>query len=48
MLPSKPRLRVRMYNLIRSLPALNERFRLLEQSTLTEEMSESDQVNTST
>ncbi|XP_006058808.4 adhesion G-protein coupled receptor G7 isoform X1 [Bubalus bubalis] len=47
-LPSKPRLRVRMYNLIRSLPALNERFRLLEQSTLTEEMSESDQVNTST
>uniref|UniRef100_A0AC11AMF5 Adhesion G protein-coupled receptor G7 n=1 Tax=Ovis aries TaxID=9940 RepID=A0AC11AMF5_SHEEP len=48
-LPSKPlRLRVRMYNMIRSFPALNERFRLLEPSTLSEEMSESDQVNPST
>ncbi|XP_010840259.1 PREDICTED: probable G-protein coupled receptor 128 [Bison bison bison] len=47
-LPSKPRLHVRMYNMIRSFPALNERFRLLEPSTFSEEMSESDQVNPST
>ncbi|XP_043748712.1 adhesion G-protein coupled receptor G7 isoform X1 [Cervus elaphus] len=47
-LPSMPlRLRVRMYSMIRSFPALHERFRLLEPSTLSEEMSESDQVNPS-
>ncbi|KAM9089887.1 LOW QUALITY PROTEIN: adhesion G-protein coupled receptor G7 [Megaptera novaeangliae] len=41
------RLRVRMYNMLRSLPALNERFWLLEPSILTKEMasSESDQEN---
>uniref|UniRef100_A0A8C6R3K2 Adhesion G-protein coupled receptor G7 n=1 Tax=Nannospalax galili TaxID=1026970 RepID=A0A8C6R3K2_NANGA len=38
--PSMPlRLRVRMYNMLRSIPSLNERFRLLEPSTMTEETS---------
>ncbi|XP_004706511.1 adhesion G-protein coupled receptor G7 [Echinops telfairi] len=32
------RLRLRVYNMIRSLPALNERFRVLEQPVYTEEM----------
>ncbi|XP_058411502.1 adhesion G-protein coupled receptor G7 isoform X1 [Diceros bicornis minor] len=43
------RLRVRMYNMLRSLPALNERFRLLEPSLITKEtvVSESDQENPS-
>uniref|UniRef100_A0A8C0DD43 Adhesion G-protein coupled receptor G7 n=1 Tax=Balaenoptera musculus TaxID=9771 RepID=A0A8C0DD43_BALMU len=48
-LPSMTSLRlcVRMYNMLRSLPALNERFWLLEPSILTKEMasSESDQEN---
>ncbi|XP_060028194.1 adhesion G-protein coupled receptor G7 [Erinaceus europaeus] len=34
---SQLRLRVRMYNMLRALPALNERFRLLEPSVATEE-----------
>eukprot|EP00070_Physeter_catodon_P016946 XP_023975766.1 adhesion G-protein coupled receptor G7 [Physeter catodon] len=50
-LPSMTPLRlcVRMYNMLRSLPALNERFWLLEPSILTKEMSssESDQENPS-
>lgn len=33
------KLRVRMYNMLRSIPSLNERFRLLEPSVLTEETS---------
>ncbi|XP_028616155.1 adhesion G-protein coupled receptor G7 [Grammomys surdaster] len=33
------KLRVRMYNMLRSIPALNERFRLLEPSAATEETS---------
>ncbi|XP_021065022.1 adhesion G-protein coupled receptor G7 [Mus pahari] len=33
------KLRVRMYNMLRSLPSLNERFRLLEPSVMTEETS---------
>ncbi|XP_057552398.1 adhesion G-protein coupled receptor G7 [Hippopotamus amphibius kiboko] len=43
------KLRVRMYSLLRSLPALNEHFRLLEPSIFTEEttLSESDQENLS-
>ncbi|XP_014708799.2 adhesion G-protein coupled receptor G7 isoform X1 [Equus asinus] len=43
------RLRVRMYNMLRSLPALNERFRLLEPSLVNNEttLSESDQENPS-
>ncbi|XP_077631069.1 adhesion G-protein coupled receptor G7 [Crocuta crocuta] len=43
------RLRVRMYNMIRSFPSLNEHFRLLEPSVITEEttLSESDQANPS-
>ncbi|XP_047731757.1 adhesion G-protein coupled receptor G7 [Prionailurus viverrinus] len=43
------RLRVRMYNMLRSFPALNEHFRLLEPSVITEEttLSESDQANPS-
>ncbi|XP_011354037.1 adhesion G-protein coupled receptor G7 [Pteropus vampyrus] len=42
------RLRVRMYNMLRSLPVLNERFRLLEPLVVTKEttFSESDQANT--
>ncbi|XP_036075538.1 adhesion G-protein coupled receptor G7 [Rousettus aegyptiacus] len=41
------RLRVRMYNMLRSLPVLNERFRLLEPLVVTQEttLSESDQAN---
>ncbi|XP_051006406.1 adhesion G-protein coupled receptor G7 [Acomys russatus] len=39
-MPSIPmRLRVRMYNMLRSLPSLHERFRLLEPSAVTEETS---------
>ncbi|XP_066097239.1 adhesion G-protein coupled receptor G7 isoform X2 [Saccopteryx bilineata] len=43
------RLRVRMYNMLRSWPILNEHFRLLEPSIITEEttLSETDQANTS-
>ncbi|XP_038438590.1 adhesion G-protein coupled receptor G7 isoform X6 [Canis lupus familiaris] len=43
------RLRVRMYNMLRSLPTLSERFRLLEPSVIMEEttLSESDQANPS-
>ncbi|KAM8770508.1 adhesion G-protein coupled receptor G7 [Rhynchonycteris naso] len=43
------RLRVRMYNMLRSLPSLNEHFRLLEPSRVTEEttLSEIDQEDTS-
>ncbi|XP_014383784.1 PREDICTED: adhesion G-protein coupled receptor G7 [Myotis brandtii] len=52
LLPSatRMRLRVRMYNMLRSFPALNERFRLLEPSVVTEEttLSESDQASIST
>lgn len=33
------KLRMRMYNMLRSLPSLNERFRLLEPSVVTEETS---------
>lgn len=33
------KLRMRMYNMLRSIPSLNERFRLLEPSVLTEETS---------
>lgn len=33
------RLRVRMYNMLRSIPSLNERFRLLEPSGVSEETS---------
>lgn len=48
LLPSatRMRLRVRMYNMLRSFPALNERFRLLEPIVVTEEttLSESDQT----
>lgn len=33
------RLRMRMYNMLRSIPSLNERFRLLEPSGVTEETS---------
>lgn len=33
------KLRVRMYNMLRSIPSLNERFRLLEPSVVTEETS---------
>ncbi|EHB09891.1 Putative G-protein coupled receptor 128, partial [Heterocephalus glaber] len=33
------RLRIRMYNMLKSFPALHERFRLLEPSTVTEEMT---------
>ncbi|XP_052015075.1 adhesion G-protein coupled receptor G7 [Apodemus sylvaticus] len=42
-------LRVRMYNMLRSIPSLNERFRLLEPSAETEEtsLSESDQAKSS-
>ncbi|XP_036098162.1 adhesion G-protein coupled receptor G7 [Molossus molossus] len=42
-------LRVKMYNMLRSWPALNERFRLLEPFVMTKEMtlSESDQENES-
>ncbi|XP_059543979.1 adhesion G-protein coupled receptor G7 isoform X2 [Myotis daubentonii] len=51
LLPSatRMRLRVRMYNMLRSFPALNERFRLLEPIVITEEMtlSESDQASIS-
>ncbi|XP_054565921.1 adhesion G-protein coupled receptor G7 [Eptesicus fuscus] len=51
LLPSatRMRLRARMYNMLRSLPALNERFRLLEPAVVTEEMtlSESDQASIS-
>ncbi|XP_037691521.1 adhesion G-protein coupled receptor G7 isoform X1 [Choloepus didactylus] len=45
----KPKLRVRMYNMIRSFPTPKEHFRLLEPSVVTEEMtlSESDQANSS-
>lgn len=41
------RLRVRMYNMLRSLPVLNEHFRLLEPLVVTQEttLSESDQAN---
>ncbi|KAM6223992.1 adhesion G-protein coupled receptor G7 [Rhynchocyon petersi] len=39
---SQVRLRLRMYNLLRSFPALNERFRLLEPSDFTEELSVSE------
>ncbi|XP_040606583.1 LOW QUALITY PROTEIN: adhesion G-protein coupled receptor G7 [Mesocricetus auratus] len=44
------RLRVRMYNMLRVIPSLNERFRLLEPSGMTEEtsLSESDQAKSST
>ncbi|ELW69972.1 putative G-protein coupled receptor 128 [Tupaia chinensis] len=44
------RLRVRMYNMLRTFPALSERFRLLEPSVTTEEtlIFESDQANSST
>ncbi|XP_059244351.1 adhesion G-protein coupled receptor G7 [Mustela nigripes] len=44
------RLRVRMYNMLRSFPALNERFTLLEPSVSMEQMipSESDQADSST
>lgn len=49
LLPSatRMRLRARMYNMLRSFPALNERFRLLEPAVVTEEMtlSESDQAS---
>lgn len=40
-MPSMTRLklRVRMYNMLRSIPSLNERFRLLEPSVVTEETS---------
>uniref|UniRef100_G1P0R3 Adhesion G-protein coupled receptor G7 n=1 Tax=Myotis lucifugus TaxID=59463 RepID=G1P0R3_MYOLU len=52
LLPSatRMRLRVRMYNMLRSFPALNERFRLLEPIVVTEEttLSESDQASIST
>ncbi|XP_027437858.2 adhesion G-protein coupled receptor G7 isoform X1 [Zalophus californianus] len=43
------RLRVRMYNMLRSFPALSERFRLLETSVIVEEttFSESDQADSS-
>ncbi|XP_004391760.1 PREDICTED: probable G-protein coupled receptor 128 [Odobenus rosmarus divergens] len=43
------RLRVRMYNMLRSFPALSERFRLLEPSVIVEEttFSESDQADSS-
>ncbi|XP_077900497.1 adhesion G-protein coupled receptor G7 isoform X3 [Ictidomys tridecemlineatus] len=43
------RLRVRMYNMLRSLPALHEHFRLLEPSQVIEEttLTESDQANSS-
>nr|KAF6381117.1 adhesion G protein-coupled receptor G7 [Pipistrellus kuhlii] len=51
LLPSKTRmrLRARMYNMLSSFPALNERFRLLEPAVVTEEMtlSESDQASIS-
>ncbi|KAI2530643.1 adhesion G protein-coupled receptor G7 [Homo sapiens] len=50
-LPSvtRPRLRVKMYNFLRSLPTLHERFRLLETSPSTEEitLSESDNAKES-
>ena len=41
------RLRVRMYNMLRSFPALYGRFRLLDPSVLKEEMTdpESDQAD---
>ncbi|XP_006868711.1 PREDICTED: probable G-protein coupled receptor 128 [Chrysochloris asiatica] len=44
------RLRLRMYNLVRSIPTLNENFRLLEPSLFTEEksFSNSDLSNSST
>ncbi|KAB1283498.1 Adhesion G-protein coupled receptor G7 [Camelus dromedarius] len=44
------RLRVRMYNMLRAFPALNEHFRLLEPSELNEDetRSQSDQANPST
>nr|XP_006208105.1 adhesion G-protein coupled receptor G7 isoform X1 [Vicugna pacos] len=44
------RLRVRMYNMLRAFPALNEHFRLLEPSELNEDEthSQSDQANPST
>uniref|UniRef100_A0A2K6FGA3 Adhesion G protein-coupled receptor G7 n=1 Tax=Propithecus coquereli TaxID=379532 RepID=A0A2K6FGA3_PROCO len=43
------RLRVRMYNMLRSLPALHEHFRLLETSLSTQDVtpSQSDQANAS-
>nr|XP_027798993.1 adhesion G-protein coupled receptor G7 [Marmota flaviventris] len=43
------RLRVRMYNMLRSLPALHESFRLLEPSEVIEEttLTESDQASSS-
>ncbi|XP_054433359.1 adhesion G-protein coupled receptor G7 [Pteronotus mesoamericanus] len=51
LLPGAPslRLRTRMYNMLKSWPALNEHFRLLEPSVVTEEttLSESDQASTS-
>nr|XP_012332324.1 adhesion G-protein coupled receptor G7 [Aotus nancymaae] len=51
-LPSmtRPRLRVKMYNFLRSLPTLHEHFRLLESSVSTEEItiSESDRAKEST
>lgn len=42
-----PRMRLRMYNMLRAIPALNERFRLLEPSVYTEEttLSESSQTD---
>nr|XP_002758926.3 adhesion G-protein coupled receptor G7 isoform X1 [Callithrix jacchus]XP_035130120.2 adhesion G-protein coupled receptor G7 isoform X1 [Callithrix jacchus] len=50
-LPSvtRPRLRVKMYNFLRSLPTLREHFKLLEPSVSTEEitLSESDQAKES-
>ncbi|EQB78784.1 putative G-protein coupled receptor 128 [Camelus ferus] len=44
------RLRMRMYNMLRAFPALNEHFRLLEPSELNEDetRSQSDQANPST
>lgn len=43
------RLRVRMYNMLRSVPALSEHFRLLEPSVIVEEttLCGSDQADTS-
>uniref|UniRef100_A0A673TUB2 Adhesion G-protein coupled receptor G7 n=1 Tax=Suricata suricatta TaxID=37032 RepID=A0A673TUB2_SURSU len=43
------RLRMRIYNLLRSFPTLNEHFRLLEPSVITEEftLSESEEANPS-
>ncbi|XP_033067362.1 adhesion G-protein coupled receptor G7 isoform X1 [Trachypithecus francoisi] len=46
---TRPRLRLRMYNFVRSLPTLHEHFRLLETSPSTEEitLSESDKAKES-